>query len=123
MWVRAPVKPDAVDKAAIARACEAFVADAMKPRFLPEVRPREEFNFPVDIYGKWHGANYRFIQRWRTPHGEEFEAAYARLEYRGRDRFDIGWHRHTGQWFTLHRGVTLAEALRLMKTDGHLHPP
>jgi hypothetical protein len=48
---------------------------------------------------------------------------FARLEYLSRDRFDLSYFRHTDEWFCLHRGVTLAEALRLLESDGFLHPP
>jgi hypothetical protein len=44
--------------------------------------------------------------------GEEFDAAFARIDRTGPDRFDIYWMRHTGKWWRLHVGVTLAEALR-----------
>jgi hypothetical protein len=39
-----------------------------------------------------------------------------------RDRFDIHWMRHTGKWWRLYTDVHLAEALRILETDGHLHP-
>ena len=94
------------------------------PRFLPEIRPTE-FNYPIDIRGGWHGANYRFIQRYRSGHannrGEEFDAPFTRLEYVGRDRFHISYHRHTGQWFRLYSGCTLAGALKL-GASGRLRP-
>jgi hypothetical protein len=37
-------------------------------------------------------------------------------------RFDIQWHLHTGEWFCLHRGLTLAEAIDTLKSNGLLHP-
>jgi hypothetical protein len=62
------------------------------PRFLPEIRPTE-FNYPIAIYGKWHGNKYRFITRFRSNHPNsirpEFEAPFARLDYVGRDRFGL----------------------------------
>jgi hypothetical protein len=41
----------------------------LKPRFLPEVRPRP-FNYPVDIVGKWRGTNFSFITRYRSGYPE-----------------------------------------------------
>ena len=68
-WVyvggRAGNKPAAAEKAAVTLACKRFIAEVLKPRFLPEVRPTE-FNYPIDIYGKWHGNKYRFITRYRS---------------------------------------------------------
>ena len=61
-------KPSADEKQAIGKACEALIEDVLKPRFLPEIRPTT-FNYCVDIFGKWHGGNYRFIQRYRSEFG------------------------------------------------------
>jgi hypothetical protein len=119
----------AAEKAKIADACARFITEWMKPRFLPGIRPTE-FNYPVDIIGKWRGSKYSFITRYRSGFpgnaDEEFDAAFTRLdhveEHLDAIRFDVMWHRHTGQWFRLHRALTLEEALTAIKTDGLLHP-
>lgn len=120
-----PSRIDEAEKRAIVAACDAFVRDVLKPRFLPEITPTE-WNFVIDIRGVWSGGRYRFIQRYRSGmahnRGEEFDAPFARIDRLGRDRFDIYWMRHTGKWWRLHTGVTLAEALRILETDGILHP-
>jgi hypothetical protein len=116
----------AAEKSAVTSACQHLIDDFLKPRFLPTIRPTQ-FNYPVDIQGKWHGTKYRFIQRYRSGYpenlGEEFDAPFARLDWISRNRFDIQWHRHTGEWFCRHRGLTLAEAIDTLKSDGLLHPP
>jgi hypothetical protein len=113
------------EKSSIITTCQRFIDDVLKPRFLPVICPTE-FNYPVDIQGKWHGTRYRFLQRCRSGFpdnlGEEFDAPFTRLDWIGRDRFDVQWHRHTGAWFCLYRGLSLAEALKAIETDGHLHP-
>jgi hypothetical protein len=38
------------------------------------------------------------------------------------DRFDVMWHRHTGQWRRLYPSVSLLDALRFIEQDGRLHP-
>ena len=130
-WVRAPrrARPAAVEdleKRAIVGACETFIRDVLKPRFLPEVRPTE-WNYVIDIRGAWRAGRYRFMQRYRSGmehnRGEEFDSPFARIDRMARDRFDIHWMRHTGTWWPLHAGVTLAEALRILETDGVLRPP
>ena len=129
-WIRTPrtERPAAVDdleKQVIIAACETFIRDKLKPRFLPEIRPTE-WNYVVDIRGSWAGRRYRFMQRYRSGmehnRGEEFDAPFARIDRMGPDRFDIYWMRHTGKWWRLHAGVTLADALRILETDGVLHP-
>jgi hypothetical protein len=125
-WVKAL---DPGQKASIAAVCERFIAETLRPRFLPEIRPTE-FNYPVDIFGKWRGNKYSFITRYRSGFpdnaGEEFSAAFTRLDHLEEClndlRFDVMWHRHTGQWWRLHSGVPLEDALRLIETDELLHP-
>jgi hypothetical protein len=123
---RAGAKPSTGEKIAVASACEKLIAQFFMPQFLPEIRPTK-FNYPVAIYGKWHGNKYRFITRFRSNHrgsvGEEFEAPFARLEYVGPNRFDLSYHRHTGEWFCLYQAVSLKEGLQLIEEDGHFHPP
>jgi hypothetical protein len=127
--MRKPLKPtaafSAAEKASVTAACERLIDEFLKPRFLPAIRPTQ-FNYPVDIVGKWHGAKYRFIQRYRSGFqenlGEEFDAPFARLDWIGRDRFDIQWHRHTGEWYRLHRGLNLVDAIEALRSDQILHP-
>ena len=92
-------------KAAIGSACQAFIDQVLKPRFLPEVCPTE-FNYPIDLNGRWHGANYRFIQRYRSGFvdnaGWEFDAPFTRLEYVAHPCFHLSYLRHTGQWHRLY---------------------
>ena len=127
-WVRVKVL-DPQEKTLIGARCDAFIADVLKPRFLPEVRPTQ-FNYPVDLFGKWRGSKYSFIIRyrsgWEDNAGEEFDSVWARLDHDeeclSETRFHIMWHRHTGQWFPLHYSATLDEALERIETDGILQP-
>jgi hypothetical protein len=118
--------PSVAEKAHITAACQRFIDEVLKPKFLPAVQPTS-FNYPVDIRGTWHGNRYRFIQRYRSGfaenQGEEFDAPFTRLDWAGRDRFNIQWHRHTGTWFCLYRGLSLVQALKTIEDDGLLHPP
>ena len=117
------------DKAAIAARCERFVAEVLKPRFLPKVQPTE-FNYAVDILGKWRGSKYSFITRYRSGFpdnlGEEFDAPFTRLdhayEHLSAIRFDVMSRRHTGQWVLIYSAVSLDEALRSIETDMFLQP-
>jgi hypothetical protein len=123
-WGRAGNKPSAGEKSVITAACEKFIADVLKPRFLPEIRPTK-FNYPIAIYGKWHGNKYRFITRFRSDDPRSygpFEAPFARLEYVSRDRFDLSYHRHTGEWLCIFQRVSLTEALDLIESEPHFRP-
>ncbi len=122
---RAGRTPPECEKHTISESCQAFIEQVLQPRFLPEVRPTR-FNYPIEIFGKWHGGKYRFIQRFRSDREDalepEFDSPFARLEYVSRDRFDLSYFRHTGQWWTVYRGVSLSEALSLLETEGIFHP-
>ena len=127
-WVR--VKSlEKQEKAAIAATCERFIIDVLKPRFLPEIRPTE-FNYPVDIFGKWRASKYSFVVRYRSGFadnaGEEFNAPFCRFDHMeecfDETRFNVMWRRHTGQWLLLHSGATLDEALELVETHPILQP-
>ena len=117
--------PDEAEKRMIIAACERFIYDILKPRFLPELR-LTEWNYVVDIHGAWAAARHRFMQRYRSGvkhnRGEEFDAPSAGIYRVGKDRFDIYWMRHTGKWWRLPVGVSLVDAFRILETDGILHP-
>jgi hypothetical protein len=116
-------------KAAIGARCERFIAEVLKPRFLPEVRPTQ-FNYPVDIVGKWRRSKYSFTTRYRSGFpdnlGEEFDAPFTRLDHADTHtadvRFDVMWRRHTGQWWLIYAAMGLDEALRSIETDVFLQP-
>jgi hypothetical protein len=128
IWVRVRALTTE-EKAAVVAACERFIGDTLKPRFLPEIRPTQ-FNYPIDIFGKWRGSKYSFITRYRSGFadnlGEEFDSAFTRLDHveecLAETRFDVMWHRHTGQWWRLHSSVALEAALHLIETEPHLQP-
>ncbi|KIL96660.1 hypothetical protein A6A04_20790 [Paramagnetospirillum marisnigri] len=50
------------------------------------------------------------------------DAPFTRLDWMGRDRFDVMWHRHTGEWHCFYQGLSLAKALNVIETDNMLHP-
>ena len=128
-WVRVKTLT-AGEKADIAAACERLITTVLKPHYLPVIRPTK-FNYPVDLFGKWRGSKYSFIVRFRSGFpenaGEEFDSAFARFDHVDAaiddNRFDVMWHRHTGQWWRLHSSVTLQEALRLVEAGEVLRPP
>ena len=129
-WVRTirPARPPTVDEAekrAIIAACEAFIANVLKPRFLPRITPTQ-WNYVIDIHGAWAAGRYRFMQRyrsaWRTIAARSSTRPSPASTVWGRDRFDIHWMRHTGKWWKLYSNVTLAEALHILETDSTLHP-
>jgi hypothetical protein len=128
VWVMAKTL-SSQEKAAIGATCDRFISGVLKPKFLPEIKPTE-FNYPVDILGKWRGDNYSFIVRFRSGFpenkGDEFDSGFARLDHAPegtKTRFNIMWRRHTGQWWPIYFSLTLEEALAALESDGVLRPP
>jgi len=126
-----PAIPDTREKGAIIDACDSFIRDVLKPRFLHRIEPEDAIgltdrNYMVDIRGAWTAGRYRFMRRYRSAfehnRGAEFDIPFARIDRIGPDRFDIKWMRHTGQWWPVYSGKTLAEALRILETDPVLYP-
>lgn len=121
---KAPVEE--TEKQAIILACEALIRDVLTPRFLPEVKPRTDFNYPAFIHGQWHGGRYRFMTRYNSETPQSivpwFDAPFARIDRVGPGQFDLYWHRHTGQWWPIASGLTLEEALRRIVEDGVFIP-
>jgi hypothetical protein len=130
VWVyvggRGGNKPSPNEKGTITAACDKFIADVLVPRFLPEIRPSEKFNYPIALCGKWHGNKYRFFTRYRSDGprsaAPEFDAPFARLDYVSRDLFDLSWHRHTGEWVCVFQRLSLAEALHLIESEPYFAP-
>ena len=120
-----PAKPTDAERAVIVAACDAFIRNTLKPRFLPIIMP-SEFNYPVDIFGNWRAGRYRFLQRYRSGSRqtivEEFDRPFARIDFMAANNFDIHCMRHNDQWWPLYRGKTLDEALALLIENGVLHP-
>ncbi|MBV5265360.1 hypothetical protein [Pinisolibacter aquiterrae] len=122
IWAQASSK---ADKARISARCEEFIVRVLVPRFLPEIR-LTPFNYPIALMGRWRGERFSCIQRYRSGFpenaGEEFDVGFARLDHVGGERFDLMWHRHTGQWLCLHPRLTLAEALEAIETEELAQP-
>lgn len=113
------------EKAAVTQACQHHIDQFLKPGFLGHIHPTE-FNYPFDILGRWRGSTYTFFQRYRSGYpqnlGEEFDAPFARLDWKSSNRFDLMWYRHTGKWHRLHEGLSLQRAMATLTADGLLHP-
>ena len=101
--------------------------EAAVPR--PEIRPTE-FNYPVDLHGRWRGRSYSFLTAigsgFAENLGEEFDAPFVRLDHveEKLDRllFDVMWPRHTGRFWPLRSDVTLEEAFAIIEEEGLLWP-
>jgi hypothetical protein len=121
---KTPVVPEH-EKQMVVAACDRFIREVLQPKFLPEIVPTE-WNYPVAIYGKWHGGRYRFVRRFRSDRPDaivsEFDAPFARIEWVAPGLFDVAYHRYTGEWWKIFGRVSLEQALHLIETEPLLQP-
>ena len=120
-----PKVPDHVKSSVKSRADE-FVESFLKPQFIEDPPKDHEWNYIVDIFTKWHQRYFYFCSKWRSPVpnaiSEFFESRFVRLEYVGKDKFDMAFMRHNGQWIEIFQGLTLEECIEDIKGNSLLQP-
>lgn len=103
-----------------------LVASFLKPNHIKPPHEDERFSYVVDIYTGWYRNYFYFYAKYRCP-GPNcitpfFETKFARLEYVGKDIFNLSYMRHTGQWFEIYTGLSVDECLADVKDDPHFLP-
>ncbi len=130
-WVYKPAKeskpkvPDSIKKEVQTKANE-FVESKLKPKHIKPPPEDSDFSYLVDIFTKWHGNYFYFCSKYRCPAPEcisdFFEDKFTRLEYVGRDSFNLSYMRHTGQWLEVHTGLSLEECLETIEDSPTFYP-
>ena len=112
---RPPARPkvlDAVREAVDAQA--AITVAALKKRFRKKTRnPR--FNWPDDLFTRWHRDALYFVVVMRTPSGRPptLETHVARMEHVGHGKFNLAVPMRRG-WNTVQRDATPEQCLRVI---------
>ena len=112
------------------RAVEAKARDLiesyLRPNNVKPPPPDAQFNYIVDVTTKWHGKYFYFSAKYHCPGPNaitpSFESKYARLEYRGKERFALSFVRHTGEWIELYPNLTIDECLSPIKDEPFFQP-
>ena len=103
-----------------------LIDTVLKPRYIEPPPQEPQFNYLVDLFTKWHGRYFYFCSRYAVPGPNAiepfFEDRFARLEYLSRDRFNLSFMRHTGQWIEIYSHLTLDECLDAVRDDPWFHP-
>jgi hypothetical protein len=125
-WMYVPPKPpkpkvpDSV-KSVVKTKADEFVESFLKPNFIKPPPKDYQWNYPVDIFTKWHQTYFYFCSTWRSPGpnaiSEYFESRFARLEYAGGEKFNMAYMRYTGQWWEIFQSLTLEECIEEMRTN------
>jgi len=110
----------------VERICNELVETVLKPGHIKPPPKDKKFNYLVDIYTKWYRNYFYFCSKYLCPHPDaispSFEDKFARLEYVGKDRFNLSYMRHTGQWWEIFSEITLDECIKEIKEMPHFMP-
>jgi hypothetical protein len=130
-WVYSPPKPakptipDALKREVDARARD-LIEVVLKPQHVKLPPADARFNYIVDIDTKWYRSYFYFCATYASPGptalSPSFEVRFARLEYRGADRFSLAFMRHTGQWIELYPSLTVDECLAAIADEPYFLP-
>ena len=117
-WVLAKVPTD------LRLQVDRWAADWLPKKFsrLLELRAADPgpFNYPVEVFSEWRGKAFYLCARYRARSRrleDDFVVRSARLTMTGFGRFDLAYFRHTGRWFTVDRGLTVAECVREIENN------
>ncbi len=98
----------------------------LKPKHIQPPPENPQFNYIVDIYGKWYHRYFYFCATYcvRGPNATvpSFEAKFTRMEYAGNNRFHLAFMRHNGQWVEMYTDLSLDECLTAIRDDPFFQP-
>lgn len=118
---RKPTVPDDL-KAEVERMAGELVEKVLKPAYIKPPPKEHRWNYPIDIWTKWHRSFFYFSSTWASPGptalSPTFELGFARLEYVGNRHFNLAYFRHTDKWWEIAEGLTLKECLEMIGLGG-----
>ena len=96
----------------------------LKEKYIKKLPKKLVHNHLIDIYGKWIQQRFYFCSKYVCPEGyisPSFENRFARLEYTGKginnkDKFQVFFMRHTGEWIKILEDKTLNKCIEGIKT-------
>ena len=125
-WVYSPRKPkpppvaETLKREVTTKANE-LIETVLKPRYIQPPPENPQFNYIVDIYGKWYHSAFYFCATYCVPGPNaivpSFEAKFARMQYAGNQRFHLSYMRYTEQWVELYTDQTVDECLAAIRDD------
>lgn len=123
-WVYSPPKsqPSKGLKAEISAKATLLVDSILKPQHVKPPRKNARFNYVADIWTKWRGNSFYFCARYNCPGPNAlspfFDTTCAKMEYIGRNRFNLSYMRYTGRWQQVFSNETADVCLQRIQ-EGH----
>jgi len=97
-----------------------------KPACIKPPPTDNDFNYLVDLYGKWYRNYFYICGTYNCPSpraiSPSFEARFSRYEYIGPNQFNVAYMRHTEKWWEIFQELTLEECLYEARTNPILQP-
>jgi hypothetical protein len=130
-WIYSPskaAKPKVPEnqKTLITQKMTELIEQEFKPRYIKEPPTTHDFNYLVDLFGKWYRCWFYICGTYNCPSPRamvpSFEVKFTRLEYINPNSFSLAYFRHTGQWWEVSTDLTLEQALDEIKTNPIFHP-
>lgn len=129
MWIYSPSKPKIADdvKIKVNQKTDEFIEAKLKPEYVKTAPGKDaQYNYIVDIYSKWHRSYFYFCAKYSCMHPNAiqpyFEIKFARMEFKGDDRFALSYMRHTEQWWEVYPELTLEQCLKVIEEDPLFQP-
>lgn len=132
-WISGPFRskptrgsvPEAV-KAEVTSKANELIETVLKPQHVQPPPENPQFNYMIDIYGKWYQRYFYLYATYRLSHPDaeqsSFEVKCARIEYAGNNCFHLSFPRHTGQWVELYMNISLDECLASVRDEPFFFP-
>lgn len=121
-------KPKVTDfiKAKVSSEAQKLIETVLKPEHIKARAEDEKFNYIVDIFSKWHSRYFYFCSRYACPGpgaiSPYFENKFARMEYIGKELFNLAFMRHTGQRCEIYHALTIKECMDSIKDEPFFQP-
>ncbi len=128
VWAYAPpkkpkAKPSELIKAVVEKMTAELIDTVLKTRYIQPPPENPKYNYITDIYTKWHGSYFYFSATYCCPFpnaiSPTFDAGFARMEYTGKNQFNLSHMRHTGKWWEIYSELSLDECLVKIRDEIH----
>ncbi|MGA2063263.1 MAG: hypothetical protein ABSG67_22560 [Thermoguttaceae bacterium] len=131
-WTLAPSKrykpkvPEDIKVELNAKAKE-LIEKVLTPKYINSPPKKPRWNYPIELWTKWHQSFFYFGSTWASPGPNRiaptFEVRFARLEYVRDRKFNLAYMRHSEEWWTIYKGLTLDKCLEYIAEDGPFSLP
>ena len=118
------MKLSEIDKSIIESQCQPLI-EKLKAQYISK-NPNKRLSYLADVYLKWYREYLYFCEKLKSESpnriADEFEDKFVRLRCAGKDKFDLSYMKHTGQWALVEYDLTLKECLEMIEGIPNFHP-